>query len=174
MRGTIVMALMASAPAFAPGLCPTVRAPAVAHMTMRTRVAVDGNKLEVRRANKEALAPKKMRPSGVAHTAALRETSLAPQLFQLYDTHGKDSIDAFELKALLMNGMKDADPHAMELATGVLLQRADFDGNGVLDYDEFQRLITVLVSTMNFDESSAYIARAAPAVPDMKVRREEK
>ena len=47
----------------------------------------------------------------------------------------------------------------LDIAASVLMKRADLDGNGVLDYDEFERLITVLVATSMIAPLSHWVLR---------------
>jgi hypothetical protein len=100
-------------------------------------------------ASAAAFAPMGARPMGLARAAPRavsqrsltmqvapssieKEVKLDAEIFRQLDVDGSGTIEVDELKAIFgKNAAKDID---------VLMQRADLDGNGVLDYAEFERL----------------------------------
>merc|ERR1719409_154640 len=103
-------------------------------------------------ASAAAFAPMGARPMGLARAAPRavsqrsltmqvapssieKEVKLDAEIFRQLDVDGSGTIEVDELKAIFgKNAAKDID---------VLMQRADLDGNGVLDYAEFERLMNM-------------------------------
>jgi len=71
----------------------------------------------------------------IAPSSIEREVKLNSDIFKQLDVDGSGTIEVDELKAIFgANAAKDID---------VLMKRADLDGNGVLDYAEFERLVNM-------------------------------
>jgi len=112
---------------------------------------------------------KKARPlkaSGIAHSQTLRGAALTLQLFKHYDSDKSNTITAVEFKEILRAGMQHKTSRSVEMeetasgiASSVLFKRADLDGNGVLSYNEFERLMTMLVSTSMVAPLSQWLPR---------------
>jgi len=71
---------------------------------------------------------------------------LTPELFKSLDTDNSGAIDIAELKAIFVHKIfvsDETDELSVELAADVFFKRADLDGNGRLDFGEYERLMNM-------------------------------
>ena len=70
---------------------------------------------------------------------------LTPELFRALDTDRSGSVDAGELKAIFSSIFvpDEMDEFGVAITADVLFQRADLDGNGRIDYAEYERLLNM-------------------------------
>jgi len=114
IRTLAAFAAIASTAAFAPT---SARPMGIARASSARAVQVRGLKMQV------------------APSAIEREMKLTPEIFKQLDIDGSGSVSVEELKAIFGNNQsKDIDQ---------LMVRADLDGNGELDYAEYERVMNM-------------------------------
>merc|ERR1740117_1961225 len=75
-----------------------------------------------------------------------QKIQLTPELFKSLDTDNSGAIDVAELKAIFPNKIfvpDEMDEFGVDVTADVFFKRADLDGNGRLDYAEYERLMNM-------------------------------
>ena len=171
LRNAVAIGSLASAAAFAPPCAPAsrlMRRQGSVSLRMQTDLTVDSIRLK-------GLEGKARRPADIRAMqelpSSLEQTvKLTPELFKQLDVDKSGSVDLGELQAIFDNifvadEMDEFGVVAAGKAIGVAItaevffQRADLDGNGRIDYAEYERLMNM---QRNGDEAGGNVfVRAA-------------
>ena len=140
-----VLGTLASASAFAPGIAFSCTRPGSCVLASSRGMAMqDNNRGQMSDYSRTLERPLPPLPSSLENMK-----SRIPELFNTFD-NGSGRINVAQLQQVLgRNAMKhtwkgrDAvlDRKASQTSTDELFKRADLDGNGFLDFDEFERLL---------------------------------
>jgi len=138
LRHTIALGAVASAAAFAPlaGVGPALRARVVPATTLRMQDSLQEGK---------ARRPADLQELQSLPSSLEQKVQLTPALFRSLDTDNSGSIDVAELKAIFKTIFvaDEMDELGEEISADVFFKRADLDGNGQLDYAEYERLMNM-------------------------------
>merc|ERR1740138_1965535 len=158
MRTATVLAGVAAASAFVPSgqLPATVQRAGLPAISMKKKgssntnvekmermIAIDDAPIASRRLGSMGNGPKSLAPPRINRVAEQEEARaknskygvlLSPEVFAELDEDNSGAIDLVELKALF-------GPEAGNDEVEMLMLRADLDGNGVIDYAEYERLM---------------------------------
>merc|ERR1719409_2249977 len=135
LRSVVAFAAIASGSAFAPALTQTTRSRPRHGSSMRMQQSL----LEGKARRVEDIRAMQPLPSSLE-----QKVLLTPDLFRQLDVDNSGTIEVGELKDIFKSPYFESielDEFAAELTADTLFKRADLDGNGRLDYAEYERLM---------------------------------
>jgi hypothetical protein len=146
LRNTVVVGALASASAFAPSCVSVARRGQARQATsLRMQSNLSEDSLLIPGLEGKARRPADIRALQKLPSSLEQKMTLTPELFQQLDTNNSGSVDVEELKALFSTVFvpEEMDELGIAVTSDVLLQRADLDGDGRIDYAEYERLMNM-------------------------------
>ena len=137
LRSVVAFTALASGSAFAPALTQTTLSRPRHGSSMRMQESL----LEGKARRVEDIRAMQPLPSSLE-----QKVRLTPELFRQLDVDNSGTIEVGELKDIFKSPYFESielDEFAAELTADTLFKRADLDGNGRLDYAEYERLMNM-------------------------------
>merc|ERR1711990_1249587 len=137
LRSVVAFTALASGSAFAPALTQTTLSRPRHGSSMRMQESL----LEGKARRVEDIRAMQPLPSSLE-----QKVRLTPELFRQLDVDNSGTIEVGELKDIIKSPYFESielDEFAAELTADTLFKRADLDGNGRLDYAEYERLMNM-------------------------------
>merc|ERR1712216_339482 len=137
LRSVVAFTALASGSAFAPALTQTTLSRPRHGSSMRMQESL----LEGKARRVEDIRAMQPLPSSLE-----QKVRLTPELFRQLDVYNSGTIEVGEFKDIFKSPYFESielDEFAAELTADTLFKRADLDGNGRLDYAEYERLMNM-------------------------------